>query len=305
MDRLNAMHAFVRLVEVGTFSAVADELRVKQSTVSKWLAALEDELGVRLLQRTTRSRRVTEPGARFYERARQILAAYDDITAQLQQQAPEPRGRLRVSVPVVFGRLFIVPLVAKFLRRYPGLEVELVFSDRYVNLVEDGFDVAIRVGRPVDSTLRSRRLGQTPRRLVASPGYVARSEPLQVPADLRDHPCLLHTGLSPGDVWVFEHDGRTLRAPIRGRFSANNSEALLAMARGGLGIALLASWLVDPEIRTDRLVAVLPQYRAPAAAIQALMPPGPHVHSRVRLFVDALAEALDVRLDPGPQSRAR
>ncbi|MCH9684738.1 MAG: LysR family transcriptional regulator [Deltaproteobacteria bacterium] len=304
MDRLNAMHAFVRLVEVGTFSAVADELRVKQSTVSKWVAALEDELGVRLLERTTRSRRVTEPGTRFYQRARQILAAYDDITAQLQRDLPELQGRIRVSVPVVFGRLFIVPAVAKFLRRYPSMEIELMFSDRYINLVEDGFDVAIRVGRPIDSSLRSRRLGRTPRRLVASPGYVARAEPIRVPADLRDHPCLLHTGLSTGDVWAFEHGGKTLRAPIRGRFSANNSEALLAMARGGLGIALLASWLVDAEVRAQRLVTLLPEYEAPVAVIHALMPPGPHVHPRVRRFVDALAEAFDTRLEASPAGRA-
>jgi DNA-binding transcriptional LysR family regulator len=292
MDRLAAMHGFVRLVEVGTFSAVADELRVKQSTVSKWVAALEAELGAQLIERTTRAQRVTESGRLFYQRAKDILATYEDTAAELHSRDASLRGRIRINAPVVFGRLFVVPHVARFLRRHREVEIELVLDDRYVNLVEEGFDLALRTGIPADSTLRARKLAEPPRRLVASPGYVEASPPLETPGDLRDHACLLHTGLQTRQTWQLRRGDRSFHVAVRGRFSANNSEALLAMARSGLGVALLASWLVDADVRGGRLIALLPGYELPAAPVQALLPPGRHTHPRVRVFLDYLAEAL-------------
>lgn len=289
---MTAMHAYVRLVELGSFSGVASELRVKQSTVSKWMAALEDELGTQLVERTTRSQHVTDAGQRFYERAKDIVAAYDSATAELQARTPKPRGRLRVTVPVVFGRLFVIPHLARFMRKHPQVEVELTMSDRYVNLVDEGFDVALRVGRSVDSTFRQRKLGQTARHLVASPGYLASHPEPSEPRDLRDHECLLHTGLTAGDTWVFRRGGKTLRAPVRGRFSANNSEALLTMAKAGVGVALLASWLVDADLRRGRLVELLPEYTLPPAPVHGLTPPGRFTPPRVEAFLQAMAEAL-------------
>lgn len=300
MDRMTAMHAYVRLVELGTFSAVADELRIKQSTVSKWLAALEHELGAQLVERTTRTRRITDAGRLFYQRAKDILAAYDDATAALQERAPEPRGRIRISLPVVFGRLFVVPHIASFLRRYRSVEVEIRFSDRYVNLVDEAIDVAVRVGTPADSSFRARKLGETGRRLVAAPGYLAEAGHPRTPRDLSEHQCLLYTGLNTGATWVFERAGRRLRASVSGRISANNSEALLTMARAGLGIALLATWLVGPELADGSLVPLLTDYRPPSAPIQALMPPGKRVHPRVRSLLDHLTRALSE--DPRLQS---
>jgi DNA-binding transcriptional LysR family regulator len=285
------MQAFVRLVEAGSFSAAATELRVKQSTVSKWVAALEEEFGAQLVERTTRSQRVTEPGQRFYERARELLAAYEEAASELQERAPEPRGLLRVSVPTVFGRLFIVPHVARFMRRYLEVEVELVFSDRYVNLVEEGIDVAIRVGLPADSTFRARKLGETRRHLVASPGYLKQHPAPRAPKDLKEHSCLLHTGLRIGDIWSFQRAGKAFQAPVRGRFAANNSEAVMVMARAGIGIALLAQWLVEEDLRSGRLVSLLPDYAPPPAPVQAILPPGKYVHPRVRAFIDFLADA--------------
>jgi DNA-binding transcriptional LysR family regulator len=167
-----------------------------------------------------------------------------------------------------------------------------VFDDRYVNLVEEGFDVAFRTGIPTDSTLRVRKLAAPPRRLVASPGYVQASPPLAAPGDLAGHACLLHTGLETRQTWLFRRGERAFPVAVRGRFSTNNSEALLAMARSGLGIALLASWLVDGDVRAGRLVALLPEYELPAAPVQALLPPGRHTHPRVRAFLDHMAEAL-------------
>lgn len=288
----------MRIVETGTLSAAADDLRVAQSTVSKWLVALEDELGVRLLDRTTRHRRVTASGERFYARATEILAAYAEVSAELQEGSPQATGRLRVSVPVVFGRLYVAPLVAKFLRKHSGLDVELLCSDRYVDLTAEGVDVAIRTGRAVDSSYRARHLGQTPRRLVASPGYVSRAGRPPSPAALRQHDCLRHTTVSTPQVWTFTRGGRTTRAEVRGRAAANNSDALLVLAKAGLGIALLASWLVDADLRAGRLVTLLDDYEAPPAPITALMLAGPdrQPHPRVRLFVDAMREGLAERI---------
>ncbi|MBH23986.1 MAG: LysR family transcriptional regulator [Myxococcales bacterium] len=292
MDRLTLLHAFVRLVELGTFTAVADEMRVKQSTVSKWIAELEERLGVQLIERTTRTRRVTEAGELFYERARELLSAWESATAEVQEQAPELRGRLRVSVPVVFGRLFVVPRVADFLQRHEAIEVELLYSDRYVNLIEERIDVAIRVGLPEDSSLTSRKLAETGRHLVASPEYVARRGAPERPSDLKEHTCLLHTGLSNGDVWSFGlPGGGEERARVRGRIAANNSEALLYMARRGFGVALLATWLVRDALDAGELVELLPNLTRPPAPICALMPPRRFVHPRVRRFIDFMVDA--------------
>lgn len=292
MDRLEALHAFVRLVEIGSFSKVGTELRVKQSTVSKWLATLEEQLGAQLIERTSREQRVTEPGMRFYQRAKEILAAYEEAEAELSNSSPRVSGRLRVSLPVVFGRLHVVPLLSRFARRHSELELDLVFDDRYVRLLEEGFDVAIRVGVPVDSTLRSKTLAVTARHLVASKGYLTRAAPLCSPHDLVAHACLLHTGLEERSVWRFEKNGKTVRARVGGRFGANNSEAVLAMARAGHGIALLASWLVDRDLARGKLVRLLPDFVPPAAPIQALTPPSRYMHPRVRAFLDFMAESL-------------
>jgi DNA-binding transcriptional LysR family regulator len=312
VDRLDAMRLFVRLVELRSFSAAARELRVKQSTASKWVAALEDELGTSLMDRTTRTKRVTEAGELLYRRAREILSAYDDTAAELHGGRPAPAGRIRASLPVVFGRLYVVPEAAAFMRRFPDIDLELVLADRYVNLVEEGFDVAIRVGVPVDSSLRARTLAVTPRRLVASRAYIEAHGRPRRPDDLRRHDCLLHSEGNAAVLWSFRRrDGEApVRVPVRGRFVANNADAVLHMARSGLGVALLASWLVDPHLRARRLVSLLRDHQPPPAPIQALMPPARHVHPRVKAFVDFLAAAFAARFaapaDPGrAPTRAR
>lgn len=295
MDRLDAMRLYVRLVELKSLSAAARDQRVRQSTASKWLSTLEDELGAPLVERTTRKSRVTPAGETFYRRAKELLVTYDDISAEISERTSEPGGHLRVSLPVVFGRKFLVPVAADFLRRFRKVELELVFNDRYVNIVEDGFDVAIRVGLPLDTSFRAYSLGGTRRVLVASQAYLDRSRAPRAPADLSDHACLLHSEHSAGEVWLFQKGKTTARAHVRGRFSANNSEALLYMAKAGLGIALLASWLVEDDVASGQLMELLPEYRAPSAPIQALIAPGHRVHPRVRAFLDFTREALNSR----------
>lgn len=297
MDRLTALRAYVRVVELGTMTGAAAELRVKQSTVSKWVAALEAEVGVPLIERTTRTHRLTDAGRTFHQRARAILAAWEEATAELQADGAGLRGRVRLSVPVVFGRLHVVPALPDFLRAHPGIALELRFSDRYVNLIDEDLDVAIRVGLSVDSSFRERRLTETGRQLVASPAYVTAHGAPAAPAELEGRDCLLHSALGAGDVWTLtDDDGTPHRARVTGRFSADNSDALRWMAVEGLGIALLADWLVAEDLAAGRLVPLLTDYALPPAPIRAVMPPTTFVNPRVRALLDHLGEALRVRL---------
>lgn len=289
MDRLDAMHAFVRLVELGSFSRVAEELRINQSTVSKWIARLEEQLGTRLMERTSRTRRVTDDGQLFYDRARSILATYAATEAELHAGEQALTGRLRVSAPVVFGQRHILPLVPDFMAAHDRLELDLVLDDRYVGVLADGFDLAIRVGTPVDSSLRARTLARTARHLVASPALVAARGAPRAPAVLVDWPALLHSG---ADVWRFRDADGWARVKVEARFTANSSEALRVMALAGQGIAVLATWLVADDLRAGRLVELLPDRRLPDAPIQALMPPGAIVHPRTRAFVAHVADGL-------------
>ena len=282
MDRLTAMRAFVRLVELGTFSAVADDLRIKQSTVSKWVAALEDEMGVQLLNRTTRSIRITEAGVQFCANAKEILSAYEDARARLQDRSPELQGCLRVSLPVVFGTLFIVPWVPTFLKAHPKLELDLTFDDRYANLMSEDLDVLIRVGVAVDSTLKARTLGHSVRKVVASPSYWSEFGRPESPSALADHWGLRHSSALRADPWLFRKEDEVYRVPIRARFFANNSQALVTAAREGLGVALLADWLVDPHVAAGDLEVVLDSYETSPAPIQALTAPGRGSPARVR-----------------------
>jgi len=299
MDRIEAMRAYVRLVERGSFTAVAGELRVKQSTVSKWIAALERELGARLMDRTTRSSHVTEEGQRFYVKAREVLDAYERAVGAVGPGDGRLRGRVRMNVPVVFGRRFVVPIVADFLREHPDVEMELSFDDDYVNLVGDGHDLSVRIGEPVDSSLQGHALGSTQRRVVASPAYLrAHGEPRTVQA-LSQHQCLLHNRLSAGAVWTFSRGDLRQRVKVGGRVAADNSEAAAALAREGLGICMLADWLVDHDIQAGRLVSLLDEHAPLRAPVSALTPPGRRIPRRVQALIDALRDGLFYKLSSG------
>ena len=292
MDRFEGLRAYVRIVELGTFTAAAKDLRIRQATVSRWIAELEDELGVQLLDRTTRTVRMTHAGERFYDRARALLGMWEEATAAAREEHEEVSGRLRVSVPVVFGQRFLTPNLGKFLSKYPGLELEMQFSDRYIDLVEEGVDVALRVGTPIDSDYRARTLATTPRRIVAAPGYLAAAAPIRHPQDLAKHVCLLHSGLDNRVTWRFSRDEESFRVEVGGRFRANHSETLLSLARQGHGIVLLASWLVDDAIERGELIEVIQEYRAPSAPIQALFASKRHTPGNVEVFIGYLQELL-------------
>lgn len=293
MDRIDTMRLFLRLVERGSFSAAAQELRIKQSTASKWLAELEAQLGVSLLSRTTRRLHLTEAGRRFQSRAAEVLSAFDVLTGEFKEASREPSGRIRVSLPVVFGERFIVPLLIPFLQKHSKVEAELVLSDRYVNLVEEGFDVAVRIGTPVDTSARARKLADTRRRVVAAPSYLATSVLPRTPRELAAHSCILFWNATGDTTWRFRHGrGEEIAIRVKGRTAADNSAAILQLARSGLGVALLADWLVEEDLRAGALVALLPEYEPPPAPIYALTLPGRYTTAPVRLLIEHLVQAL-------------
>ena len=286
------MRLFVRLAERRSFSAAARDLKIKQSTASKWIAELERLAGRSLVDRTTRALRVNEQGERFLAHCHQVLGAFDEMQHALAERNPAPHGRVRISAPVVFGRRHVVAPVAAFLRAHPAVEVELTLDDRYVNLVEEAFDLAVRVGVPTDTSARGLKLADSRRVLVAAPSYLEAHGRPTTPRQLAEHECLLH-GDASSSVWRFGRGrGRAQPISVRGRASANNSEAVLLMARSGLGLALLADWLVEDDLAAGTLVPLLETFSTPPAPVIALTPAGRYSSPTVRMVIEALRVAL-------------
>lgn len=294
MNVVDGFLALTRAVDLGSFSAAARDLGVRPSSVSRLVAALEVEFGTQLLRRSTRRLSLTESGHACYERAQRVLAELGELRAMLANGGTGPRGLLRVNAPVSFGHRHVAPHVPAFLRRYPDLRLELDLSDHVVDLVEAGADVAIRIGALEDSSLVSRRLAAQRRFVCASPGYLSQAAPLERLEDLDRHECLgFH--LQPGDAWLLGRPGGPVREiPVRRRLRANNSDALLAAAIGGLGVALLPSWLAGDPIASGELVRLLPDYEGRFTrreqGIYGVYLRNPYLAPKVRLFLDHLAE---------------
>lgn len=295
MDRLQTLKLFTRIVELGSFSAAARDAHQRQASVSRWISELEQELGQQLLERTTRACRVTPAGQNLYEHAKQLLLIWEE--AQHQAHPQQAQGKLRISLPVVFGQRYISPHLHKLLTQHPQLELELLFTDRYVNLFEDGVDLALRIGQPHDAQLRTRILGRAQRWLVASPSFLAQHAEITTPEQLKMLPCLLHQGVNTSEVWrLIGPDQQTTTLHPQRRLSANHSETLCQLAIQGHGVALLADWLVAPAVASQQLVRLLPQHEAPAALIHAIYAaqrgPTPAVSAALDFFkacVEAIA----------------
>lgn len=289
MDTLEAMAMFVRVVERGSFSAVARELGTTQPTVSKQIRALEQRLGGRLIARSTRQLSLTDEGQRYYRQCREILSAVDSAEHSFQTGREAVAGPLRVASSVSFGRLQIAPRLQAFLQRYPEVTVDLLLSDQNVELVSEGIDVAIRIGELKDSSLIARHLGVTRRLMVAAPAYLQTHGTPQTSDDLSRHNCLLFNLLEDFDTWTF-NDGQS-SVQVRGNVRSNNSEAIRQMVLSGLGISLSPSWLYRRDIEAGRVVQILPAYVPASLPINALLPANRRQSARVRAFVDFLAEA--------------
>lgn len=292
MSELAGIRCFVRVAELGSFSAAARDLRLSQPTVSKTVAALEERLGVRLLQRTTRSLALTEEGARYLETCERILAELDELESTLASGGREPRGTLRVTSPREHGELLVAPVVLRFLEAHPGMSVELVLEDRRVDLTAERIDLALRLGELEDSSLVARRLGAFPRLTAAAPAYLARRGGPASPRELAAHDCLVHTALSDPGRWSYrDRRGRTLRVDVSGRLAASSNVVVRDAALAGLGIYLGPRWLVQDALEDGRLEPILETWTVPGFDVHAVYPGGPFVPRKVRVFVDFLREA--------------
>jgi DNA-binding transcriptional LysR family regulator len=288
MDRLGAMEMFVRIVETGNFSAVARQLGTTQPTISKQLTALEKQLQTRLLNRSTRSLSLTEAGATYYERCRRIIDEVHEAEGALGRLQSALTGTLHVNGSIALGQIFVAPLVLKFQRQYPGLAIELSLSDRYIDLVEEGVDVAVRVGRLADSNLVARRLGSTRRVLVATPAYLAAHGTPQRPEDLVHHSCLLYAYLSTGNEWAFNGPEGEIRVRVHGNFKANNGDVIRQALLANVGVAMSPDWLIHDKLESGEVVTLLPQFAPPPLEISAVYPSGRHVSTKVRTFIEFL-----------------
>lgn len=286
VDRLDAMRAFVAVCETQGFAAAARRLHVSPSLITRQVAALEQRLGVRLLQRTTRSVRVTDAGQRFMERARRILAEVDEAERSALDENAAPRGPLVVGAPLLFGRMHVTPVVSQLLASHPGVRVDLRLSDRFANLVEDGVDVAVRIGELSDSALVARRLGQTRRVLVASPGYLAAHGTPDEPCALRGHQAISFRGLAASDRWTFVlPGGRAVAVDVEPRLVTNSGDAAIAHAVAHGGITSAFSYQVEAGLRSGALVEVLAGFAPPPVPIRAVFPTARLLSGAVRAFI--------------------
>ena len=260
MDRLEAMTTFVAVADRRSFAAAARQLGISASAVTRIVAALEAHLGIRLLQRTTRSVTLTDAGARYLDSARSILSALSDAESSARAESIVPTGRLVVAAPLVFGRREVAPLLSTFLARYPDVTAELTLADRFVNLLEEGVDVAVRIGLLADSSLRVRVVGRTRRVLVASPYYLESHSEIRRPADLATHALIQTTALSPVPEWTFGVPEASVS--FRPTLVTNSAEAAIGHAERGGGIALALSYQVVDAVRRGDLRVVLPAYEA-------------------------------------------
>lgn len=292
MDRFQEMRVFATVVDGGSFVAAADTLEMSKAAVSRHVAELESRLNVRLLHRTTRRLSLTKEGEVFFARCKDLLAGVEEAEAELREHSGQVVGVLKVTAPVSFGVLRLAPLWGGFLAAHPQLELAITLSDRLVDLVEEGLDMAVRIGRLSSSSLVSRRLASTQLVLCASPTYLKKhGKPLE-PADLASHSVLAYSLLAMGDTWQFEGPDGRVPVKVHPRMHTNNGDTCRAAALDHQGIILQPTFLVGDDLRTGRLVEVMPEYRSVELGIYAMYASRKHVPLKVRLLIEYLALAL-------------
>lgn len=291
MDRLDCDRMFVTVVDLGSFSAAAQRLGTSASQASKLVSRLESLLGVQLLKRTTRALAPTEQGLAYHARVKAILDDYDALSDSVHEAAGRPAGRIRISLPVSFGAREVAPALLAFAEAHPGIEIEARFSDRRVSLIDEGFDMAVRVGAPADSALIARRLCAMRLVTTATPDFLARHRPIETPEDLRGMACVIDTQPAEPNVWRYRDpkDGGEIAAPVEGRLRFSDAAACAAAAESGMGILRGPSFLVGESIRAGRLRPVLATYEPEPLDVTALYPPARHLALKVRMLVDHLA----------------
>lgn len=286
MDRLLSMTAFAKAVETGSFSAAGEALGMSSQLVGKYVQTLEQQLGVRLLNRTTRRQHLTDIGTTFYERVKIILAEVEAAEALAAETRATPRGRLRINAPVSFGIHALSPKLPDYLRMYPEVSIDLSVSNRYVDLVDEGFDALFRVGELTDSGLVARPLAPYELVLCVAPSYLAANEPILSPQDLVKHECLgfFHSELR--SHWTFDGPDGLITIPVKSRVTVDSGESLLAFALAGMGLLLQPRELLKQELASGRLVQVLPEYKVPTRPMHLLYAPDRRITPKLRSFID-------------------
>jgi DNA-binding transcriptional LysR family regulator len=293
MDRIQSIQLLIRVIETGSFSKASADMGLTQPTATKHIAALEARLGARLLHRSTRGVTPTEVGLLYYDKCKRIareLEEADNLALLLQSRVG---GHLRISTSVAFGRRVMTPLVLRFMQEHPDMSVDLSFDDRYVNLVEQGVDVALRMGRLSDSSLGARYLGLNPWLLVGSPGYLQKHGAPQDAADVASHPCLLYSSVQGDERWTFTlPDGRVQTVLVKGPLRSNNLSAVLAACREGLGLAVLPHYVARSSLADGALVPVLDELKLPSQELHAVYPSPKLLPGKVQVFVSWLQSQL-------------
>lgn len=294
MDVMSSMAIFRRVVETKNFSAVARENNMSQSTVSKHIAALEERLGTKLLNRSTRSLKLTEAGKEYYHHCIRILNDFQEAEASVGKGKIKPTGTLRITTSASFGRTYVMPYLGEFLASYPEINVDLVFNDDYVDLVKEGVDLAIRIGPLADSTLIARKIGSSPRVVVANPEYLVANGRPKKPADLMQHNCLLYSLHKSPDIWYF-HSIQEGEEAVRvsGRLKASSPDAICDAALNGLGIAVLCEWYVKKYLEQGKLISVMKDYKPATYDIHAVFPERKFVPQKVKRMIEFLASKLE------------
>ncbi len=294
-DVIALFRTFTRVVETGSFSAVARDLSTTQPTVSRQVAQLEDHLGTVLFQRTTRALTLTDDGRVLYEQASRTLEALAEAEGSVGRQRGKPTGRLKLACAGVFGRLHVIPRLSRFRARYPDIDITLFMGDGFSDLIEEGIDLAIRIGEPADSGLIARRIGTTQRVVVATPEYLAARGHPQHPSELTQHDCVVYDRLITGATWPFVTPEGPIRIPVEGPIRVNNTEAVRACVLQGLGIGYVPSWhFVDREIEDGRLIVLLREFEAPQQPINAVYPSRRHLAPKVRCAIDYFAAEFEL-----------
>jgi len=294
MDVMQSMEVFRRVVEASSFSAVARETNMSQSTVSKHVAALEERLDAKLLNRSTRSLNLTEAGNEYYHYCVRILNDFNEAEASVGKGKIKPTGTLRLSASAAFGKVFIIPFMNDFLSRYPDIDCDLIFNDHYIDLVKEGIDLAIRVGPLSDSTLIARKIGMSARVVVASPGYLVEHGRPKKPVDLLKHDCLLYSQQKSPDLWFFHSTqvgDETVR--VNSRLKASSPEVVVDAALADMGIAIVCEWYVREYIKQGKLKVILPDYKPTPHEVHAVYPERRFVPQKVKRVIECLRDSFE------------
>lgn len=301
MDRLQAMHLFVRVAELSSFSAVAQQLGMARSVVTRQIAALESHLGVKLMARSTRKLTLTSAGAAYLEKCRVILNLVEVAETGLAEERQTPRGIIRISLPLSYGLKRLAPLLLEFARLYPEVGLEMDYTDRRVNLIEEGIDLSIRITNRLESSDVVRKIGASQMHVVAAPAYLALHGHPQHPAELSSHACLGYATAGNQQAWQFEVNGVLKNFPIRSRLNANNGEMLTTAAAQGMGITCQPDFIIDDYLADGRIEEILKDFAMPELGIYAMLPSTRQVPHRVRVLIEFLAGRIEKVKDAGSQ----